>query len=237
MHVVAFYVQSQLRSLAAGLEAHGGGVADSHRGAGWEGWLEESGALSPEGTQARGTSCMDLRGHGPNEASLCLFIRHRAAYIGVLCSRSHQMLKKNPTKGTCSDSIDLCRVARMKRLFIAPFPLPFTLLVHSRKQMRDMLENVGVRRLGPVEASFLLDKRLKGDQRAALRHHSAAAAAVPEAIADAEGSGSPSSSGRMERGAMAADGARGDRASSNGRIETAGDLSTALRETALRSYG
>lgn len=96
-----------------------------------------------------------------------------------------------------------------------------------------MLENVGVRRLGPVEASFLLDKRLKGDQRATLRHHSTAAVAA--AIADAEGSESSSSSRRMERGGLVVDGARSG--SSNGRFETTDDISTALRETALRSYG
>lgn len=42
-------------------------------------------------------------------------------------------------------------------------------------QMRDMLENVGVRRLGPAEASLLLDKRLKGDRLAVLGYLSAAA--------------------------------------------------------------
>lgn len=96
-----------------------------------------------------------------------------------------------------------------------------------------MLENVGVRRMGPVEASFLLDKRLKGDQRAALRHHSAAPVAA--AIADAERSESPSSSRNIERGGLAADGARAG--SSNGRFETTDDLSTTLRETVLRSHG
>lgn len=41
--------------------------------------------------------------------------------------------------------------------------------------MRDMLENVGVRHLGPAEASLLLDKRLKGDRLAMLGYLSAAA--------------------------------------------------------------
>lgn len=41
--------------------------------------------------------------------------------------------------------------------------------------MRDMLENVGVRRMGPAEASILLDKRLKGDRLAVLGYLSAAA--------------------------------------------------------------
>lgn len=44
--------------------------------------------------------------------------------------------------------------------------------------MRDMLENVGVRRLGPAEASLLLDKRLKGDRLAVLGYLSAAAGDV-----------------------------------------------------------
>lgn len=78
MHVDAFCVQSQLRSLAAGLEAHGGGVGDSHRGAGWEGWVEESGALSPEGMQARSASCMVLGGHVYTEA---LFLRVLPHYV------------------------------------------------------------------------------------------------------------------------------------------------------------
>ena len=47
------FVQSQLRSLAGGLEAHGGGIGEAHRGSGWEGWREEGGGLSPEGAQAR----------------------------------------------------------------------------------------------------------------------------------------------------------------------------------------
>ncbi|CAM9356595.1 unnamed protein product, partial [Ectocarpus fasciculatus] len=84
--------KSQLRSLSSGLDAHGGGVEEAVRGVGWDGWREEGGALSPEGTQ-----------------------------------------------------------------------------------MRDMLENVGVRRLGPAEASILLDKRLKGDRLAVLGYLSAAA--------------------------------------------------------------
>lgn len=42
--------------------------------------------------------------------------------------------------------------------------------------MRDMLENVGVQRLGPVEASLLLEKRLRGDRREQLQRLSAAAA-------------------------------------------------------------
>lgn len=41
--------------------------------------------------------------------------------------------------------------------------------------MRDMLENVGVRRLGPAEASLLLDKRLRGDRREHLLRPSASA--------------------------------------------------------------
>ncbi|CAN0103256.1 unnamed protein product [Ectocarpus sp. 12 AP-2014] len=84
--------KSQLRSLSSGLDAHGGGVEEAVRGGGWDGWREEGGALSPEGTQ-----------------------------------------------------------------------------------MRDMLENVGVRRMGPAEASILLDKRLKGDRLAVLGYLSAAA--------------------------------------------------------------
>ncbi|CAN0145668.1 unnamed protein product [Ectocarpus sp. 12 AP-2014] len=87
-----FCAQSQLRSLSSGLDAHGGGVDEAVRGGGWDGWREEGGALSPEGTQ-----------------------------------------------------------------------------------MRDMLENVGVRRMGPAEASILLDKRLKGDRLAVLGYLSAAA--------------------------------------------------------------
>lgn len=39
--------------------------------------------------------------------------------------------------------------------------------------MRDMLENVGVRRLGPAEASLLLGKRLLGDHQALLSNLSA----------------------------------------------------------------
>ncbi|CAM9174230.1 unnamed protein product [Ectocarpus sp. 6 AP-2014] len=88
----SFFAQSQLRSLSSGLDAHGGGVEEAVRGGGWDGWREEGGALSPEGTQ-----------------------------------------------------------------------------------MRDMLENVGVRRMGPAEASILLDKRLKGDRLAVLGYLSAAA--------------------------------------------------------------
>ncbi|CBN76706.1 hypothetical protein Esi_0000_0496 [Ectocarpus siliculosus] len=88
----SLFAQSQLRSLSSGLDAHGGGVEEAVRGGGWDGWREEGGALSPEGTQ-----------------------------------------------------------------------------------MRDMLENVGVRRMGPAEASILLDKRLKGDRLAVLGYLSAAA--------------------------------------------------------------
>lgn len=47
-----FYWQSQLRSLSSGLAAHGGSVMDAGKGAGWSGWREEGGSLSPEGTQA-----------------------------------------------------------------------------------------------------------------------------------------------------------------------------------------
>eukprot|EP00752_Nemacystus_decipiens_P007232 g6473.t1 len=43
--------KSQLRSLSSGLDAHGGGVEQAVRGGGWDGWREEGGALSPEGTQ------------------------------------------------------------------------------------------------------------------------------------------------------------------------------------------
>lgn len=45
-------------------------------------------------------------------------------------------------------------------------------------QMRDMLENVGVRRLGPAEASLLLDKRLRGDRKENLLRLSAVAGDV-----------------------------------------------------------
>ena len=48
-------LQSQLRSLSSGLDAHGGGAEEAVRGGGWDGWREEGGALSPEGTQVRDT--------------------------------------------------------------------------------------------------------------------------------------------------------------------------------------
>lgn len=51
------YRQSQLRSLSSGLDAHGGGVEEAVRGGGWDGWREEGGALSPEGTQVRAGRC------------------------------------------------------------------------------------------------------------------------------------------------------------------------------------
>lgn len=57
---------------------------------------------------------------------------------------------------------------------LAPPPPP----VLTACQMRDMLESIGVRRLGPAEASLLLDKRLKGDRLAALGYLSAAAGAA-----------------------------------------------------------
>lgn len=87
MHVDVFRVQSQLRSLAAGLEAHGGGVGDSHRGAGWEGWVEESGALSPEGTQARAASYMELGGHSYTEALFSFLMLPRYVYLSSLLLR------------------------------------------------------------------------------------------------------------------------------------------------------
>lgn len=52
--------QSQLRSLSSGLDAHGGGVEEAHRGPGWDGWREEGGTLSPEGVQASKQRCVSV---------------------------------------------------------------------------------------------------------------------------------------------------------------------------------
>ena len=97
--------------------------------------------------------------------------------------------------------------------------------------MRDMLENMGVHRLGPVQASFLLDKRLKGDGRVALRHHSVAAAAAVAAAAEESGDSSPHLFPRgIQLGGAVADG---------GRIATTGGQLSAApgEEASIRSYG
>lgn len=96
--------------------------------------------------------------------------------------------------------------------------------------MRDMLENVGVRRLGPAEASLLLDKRLKGDRLAVLGYLSAAAGATGDGgrvgIAQgAEGGG---------RGAFGVGGVS-DRSDGGGAI--VGGAAEGPRETAISSFG
>ncbi|CAM9192731.1 unnamed protein product [Scytosiphon promiscuus] len=99
-------------------------------------------------------------------------------------------------------------------------------------QMRDMLENVGVRHLGPAEASLLLDKRLKGDRLAMLGYLSAAAAGGGDGTGRSNAPSNTAGIGSGGGGAVVSvDG--GGRSGGFGGMQAG----AAARETAVPSFG
>lgn len=91
-----------------------------------------------------------------------------------------------------------------------------------------MLENVGVHRLGPAEASLLLDKRLKGDRLAVLGYLSAAADTVNDGGRGGIAQGAGGGGGAFGAGGVSARG---------GGEAVVGGAAEGSRETAISSFG